>query len=194
MSIPFRAENTNITDIVGHAFLPVLSAHGSSEEQDNFHPAQTEYCGEPQPAQNLLRWFQSIILRASVNTPAVNASKLPVAVRGSEKVRVSPAFANDVAFNTSSIFFSSKSPTSTEKNGVPLRFAAAAWGSMNSDEGRALAEPSCGSFNPRNTMGGPRSLAASNTWTSSGATSLTSLSWPKNGSGPRKDLTPLVDR
>lgn len=159
----FRAQSANVTDTVGHGFFPVLSAHGSSEEQDNFHPAQTEYCEDPQPAQNLLRWFQSTILRASANTPAVNASRLPITARGSEKVRASPSFANDVAFNTSSIFASSKSPTSTEKNGVPLRFAAAALGSTNSDEGRALAEPVCGSSNPRNTMGEPRILAASNT-------------------------------
>lgn len=63
-----------LTDIVGHGFLPALSAQGSSDEHDNFQPAQIEYEGEPHAGQNLFRWFQSIILRASAKIPAVYAS------------------------------------------------------------------------------------------------------------------------
>ena len=39
---------------VAHGFLPVLSAHGRSEEHVSFQPAHEEQTGEPHAAQNWL--------------------------------------------------------------------------------------------------------------------------------------------
>lgn len=101
-----------ITYVVGHGPFPAFSAQGKRVVQVNFHPAQSEYTGDPHDGQycggrqlgygcvhgdrqkhTLLRVFQSTRLLASAKIAASNTSKPFIATRGSEKASFAPAFA-----------------------------------------------------------------------------------------------------
>ena len=101
-----------ITYAVGHGSFPAFSAQGRRVVQVNFHPAQSEYTGDPHDGQfcrtrqlgngcahgdrqkyTLLRVFQSTRLLASAKIAASNTSKPFIATRGSENTSSAPAFA-----------------------------------------------------------------------------------------------------
>lgn len=56
------------THAVGQGCLPVLSAHGVSDEHESFQPAQSEYTGEPHEGQNC--WEDLTVRHATVLWPS----------------------------------------------------------------------------------------------------------------------------
>lgn len=106
------ADEAPITYAVGHGSFSAFSAQGRRVVQVNFHPAQSEYTGDPHDGQyyggrqlgngcahggkqkhTLLRVFQSTRLLASAKIAASNTSSPFIATRGSENTSSAPAFA-----------------------------------------------------------------------------------------------------
>jgi len=140
------------------------------------------------PPRTLLRKFQSIMLRASPNTPASNSLIPRVTARGSANDKSTPSVrATEVCTRRSNSAWPT-SLTSIEKKGVPT----SAFASSSGGVAGLYSLGCCGSFKPRKTIGAPLNLAASRIGRSTTGIGPSVGSCPKYGFAPKMCSTSTV--